>query len=89
MENITLSKSKSVTGQSIQVFCFVWQNNIGPFFALRYVMERRTISKGEIICSCRRQNRDNICAVFAGVYAIGSVMESHIISKCKNQKSEK
>ena len=44
-------------------------------------MERRTISKGEIICSCRRQNRDNICAVFAGVYALGNVMGYHTISK--------
>ncbi len=44
-------------------------------------MGRRTISKGEIVYSCRRQNRDNICAVFSGVYALGSVMENHITSK--------
>ncbi len=53
-------------------------------------MGRRTISKGEIVYSCRRQNRDNICAVFSGIYALGSVMESRITSKGeKEQKSKK
>ena len=44
-------------------------------------MECRIISKGEIVCSCRRQNRDNIWAVFSGVYALRHVMENHITSK--------
>ena len=42
-------------------------------------MGSRTISKGEIVYRCRRQNRDNICAVFAGVYALGVIMENHTI----------
>ena len=44
-------------------------------------MERHTISKCEIVCSCRRQNRDNIWAVFSGVYALRYVMDSRTISK--------
>lgn len=49
-------------------------------------MERHTISKGEIVYSCRRQNRDNIWAVFLGVYALRSVMENHIISKGEKER---
>ena len=44
-------------------------------------MERRTISKGENVCSCRNQNRSNIYAVFLGVYALGHVIENRIISE--------
>lgn len=44
-------------------------------------MEHRITSKGEIVYSCRRQNRDNICAVFSGVYALGHIMENRTISK--------
>ena len=43
-------------------------------------MEHRTISKGEIVYSCRRQNRDNIWTVFTGVYALKVIMEGHITS---------
>lgn len=49
-------------------------------------MDNRTISKGEIVYSYRRQNRDNICATFSGVYALGYVMESHITSKCEREQ---
>ncbi len=49
-------------------------------------MERRTISKGEIVYSCRRQNRDNICAIFLGVYALRYAMENHIISKGEKER---
>ena len=49
-------------------------------------MERRTISKGEIVYSCRRQNRDNICAIFLGVYALRYAMENHIISKGERER---
>jgi len=49
-------------------------------------VERRTISKGEIVYSCRRQNRDNICAIFLGVYALRYAMENHIISKGEKER---
>jgi len=48
-------------------------------------MDSRTISKGEIVYSYRRQNRDNICAAFSGVYALRYVMESHITSESERQ----
>ncbi len=49
-------------------------------------MERRTISKGEIVYSCRRQNRDNIWAVFSGVFALEYVMENHTASKSEKER---
>ena len=49
-------------------------------------MDSRTISKGEIVYSYRRQNRDNICAAFSGVYALRYVMESHITSKGEKEQ---
>ena len=52
-------------------------------------MDSRTISKGEIVYSYRRQNRDNICAAFSGVYALRYVMESHITSKCERERKFK
>lgn len=64
------------------MYSVLFDRNIRLFFALGYDVEHHTISKSEIVYSCRRQDRDNICAVFLGVYALGSVMESHIISKC-------
>ena len=42
-------------------------------------MEHRTIS--ESIYSCRKQNRDDICTVFSGVYALRYVMDSCTISQ--------
>lgn len=44
-------------------------------------MERRIISKSEIVYSCRRQDRDYICVVFSGVYALRVLMENRITSK--------
>lgn len=41
-------------------------------------MEHRTIS--ESIYSCRKQNRDDICTVFSGVYALRYVIENRITS---------
>ncbi len=49
-------------------------------------MERRITSKGEIVYRCRRQNRDNICAVFSGVYALGVLMENHTASKSEKER---
>ena len=49
-------------------------------------MDSRTISKGEIVYSYRRQNRDNICAAFSGVYALRYVMENHITSKGERER---
>lgn len=48
--------------------------------------ERRIISRGEVVYSCRRQNRNIICAVFSGFYALEYVMENHITSKGEKEQ---